>query len=122
MVTELLCHSAGGPELPTSRGFDDAKLGIDPDEWHAFLEIVAEAASIWPTKHHRELILKICEKSKAEICFGLEGQDMPDLELLGVPDADAVTTSMSNSRCPFSGHSGAKCPFSGATQAPAVPA
>merc|ERR1719456_2020561 len=42
MVTELLCHSAGGPELPTSRGFDEAKLGIDPNEWQDFLGLVQE--------------------------------------------------------------------------------
>jgi hemoglobin len=118
MVTELLCHAAGGPELPTSKGFDDAKLGVDPNEWSAFLQIVTETATIWPTRHHRELIVKICERSKAEICFGLEGHDMPNLELAASSGIDGVAAAMPTSRCPFSGNSGGQCPFSGASQPP----
>merc|ERR1719399_1523357 len=110
MVTELLCHSAGGPELPTSKGFDEAKLGINPNEWDAFLSIVAETAVVWPTRHHRELVLKIVEKSKIEFCFGLEGEDMPEVEL---PLAPVGTATTSVARCPFSGHAGGSCPFSG---------
>jgi hemoglobin len=110
MVTELLCHSAGGPELPTSKGFDDAKLGVDPSQWSTFLKIVAEAATLWPTKHHRDIILQICERSKAEICFGLEGQEMPDLEMAVAPGTDAFAMT---GRCPFSGKAGGRCPFSG---------
>jgi hemoglobin len=116
MVTELLCHSAGGPELPTSKGFDDAKLGVDPDQWSNFLEIVAEAATVWPTKHHRDMILKICERSRAEICFGLEGQDMPDLEMAVATDPNKTAQAFaipSEGCCPFSGKAGGKCPFSG---------
>jgi len=110
VLTELLCHSAGGPELPTSKGFDEAKLGVDPDQWSAFLEIVSETATVWPTKHHRELIVKICEKSKVEICFGLEGQAQPNnVEAAEVAGVDA---SVATARCPFSGKSG-QCPFSG---------
>merc|ERR1719401_1350485 len=113
MLTELLCHSAGGPELPTSRGFDDAKLGIDPNQWTAFLEIVAETAMVWPTKHHRELVLKICEQSKAEICFGLEGQEAPAVNIAAIPGVDAFVPT---GRCPFSGSSGGSCPFSGSSR------
>jgi hypothetical protein len=113
MVTELLCHGSGGPELPTSKGFEDAKLGIDPSEWQVFLDVVAEAATIWPTKHHRDLILKVCEKNKAEICFGLEGQELPNVEVV----ADLATDpSVQLGRCPFSGQSAgpnSRCPFSG---------
>merc|ERR1712232_538449 len=116
MLTELLCHSAGGPELPASRGFDDAKLGIDPNQWAAFLEIVAETATVWPTKHHRELVLKICEKSKAEICFGLEGQETPAVNIAAIPGVDAFVPT---GRCPFSGSSGGSCPFSGSSRPPA---
>jgi hemoglobin len=109
MVTELLCHSAGGPEMPTSRGFEEAKLGVDPCEWPAFLEVVAETAAIWPTKHHRELILKVCEKSKVEICFGLEGIEMPHVDM--EPESAALPLVTSGG-CPFSGKSSGKCPFS----------
>jgi hemoglobin len=121
VLTELLCHGAGGPELPTSKGFDEAKLGVDPDQWSVFLEIVSEAATVWPTKHHRELILRICEKSKVEICFGLEGQAEVKVEVAEVAGVDAF---LATARCPFSGKSG-KCPFSGsqpATGSPPSPA
>merc|ERR1711959_171440 len=56
--------------------------------------------TVWPTKHHREMVLKICEKSKAEICLGLEGVAMPDLEALAVMDTAGSDALMS---CPFSG-------------------
>jgi hemoglobin len=115
MVTELLCHAAGGPELPTSRGFDDAKLGVDPHQWLDFLGIVEEAASVWPTKHHRELVSRICESSKIEICFGLEGHTVPNLQLACPPGTDAFTMT---SRCPFSGKSGGQCPVSGGSNFP----
>jgi hypothetical protein len=115
MFTELLCHGAGGPELPTSRGFDDAKLGVNPDQWEAFMDIVAETAAIWPTKHHRELIIKICEGSKVEMCWGLEGQAVTtsEMDLICPPAVEAFKMT---SQCPFSGQAGAKCPFTGAGQ------
>merc|ERR1712194_282044 len=112
MLTELLCHSAGGPELAISKGFDDAKLGIDPKQWTAFLEIVAETAMVWPTKHHRELVLRICEQSKVEICFGLEGQETPAVNIAAIAGVDAF---MPSGCCPFSGSSGGTCPFSGSS-------
>lgn len=97
MITELLCHMAGGPELPTSKGFDEAKLGVDPNQWTAFLEIVAETASVWPTRHHRELVLKVCERSKVEICFGLEGQEISDVTVAAIP---GVVPFVPTTRCP----------------------
>jgi hypothetical protein len=112
MITELLCHGAGGPELPTSRGFDDAKLGVDPNQWSDFLQIVAETSAVWPTKHHRDLVMRICENNKVEICFGLEGQQDLDLDL-GIAAPSGVAAFAMTSRCPFSGQSGGgKCPFS----------
>jgi hemoglobin len=114
MLTELLCHGAGGPEMPTSKGFEDAKLGIDPSEWPHFLDVVAETAAIWPTRHHRELILKVCEKNKAEICFGLEGQELPNVEVAS--DVGVDPFQMPTGRCPFSGQTAGptgRCPFSG---------
>lgn len=116
MVTELLCHGAGGPEKVTSKGYDDAKLGIDPEQWLSFMGLVAETAAVWPTQHHRDLVLKICERSKAEICFGLEGQDVPAVELPHFMPDEAISVAAC---CPVSGKSG-QCPFSG-TRAAAPP-
>jgi hemoglobin len=115
MVTELLCHNAGGPEMPTSKGFEEAKLGIDPNAWSVFLGIVEESASIWPTKHHRDLMVKICEKCKVEICCGLEGQDMPNSDGPIVSEGDKFVFQ---GRCPFSGKAGGKCPISGSVLVP----
>jgi len=110
MFTELFCNSAGGPEVVTSKGFDEAKLGVHPNQWPAFLALVAEAAAVWPTKHHRDLVLRICEASKVEICAGLEGEDALAVER-PVPASDALP------RCPFSGSSGSagQCPFTSAS-------
>merc|ERR1712050_765773 len=110
MFTELFCNSAGGPEVVTSKGFDEAKLGVHPNQWPVFLALVAEAAAVWPTKHHRDLVLRICEASKVEICAGLEGEDALGVER-PVPASDALP------RCPFSGSSGSagQCPFSSAS-------
>jgi len=80
------------------------------------LEIVAETAMVWPTKHHRELVLKICEQSKAEICFGLEGQETLAANSAAIPGVDAFVPT---GRCPFSGSSGGSCPFSGSSRPPA---
>merc|ERR1712050_135131 len=114
MFTELFCNSAGGPEVVTSKGFDEAKLGIHPNQWPAFLALVAEAAAVWPTKHHRDLVLRICASSKVEICAGLEGETSPGVDG-PVPASDALP------RCPFSGSSGGQCPFSGAKHGAAAP-
>ena len=49
LLTELVCHAAGGPELVTCEGFDPAKLGVPADRWDAFGALVAEAArATWP--------------------------------------------------------------------------
>lgn len=120
MVTELLCHAAGGPEMVTSKGFDEAKLGIDPSQWAEFLFVVSEAATVWPTKHHRDMVLKLCEHSKAEICFGLEGQVVAlpaDLPMAAA--ASPAEAFQMASKCPFSGKSGGQCPFSGQSAGPA---
>ena len=46
VLTELICHAAGGPEVTTAEGFDDAKLGVLPEQWDAFLVIVKKAAVV----------------------------------------------------------------------------
>merc|ERR1712232_1242936 len=128
MVIELFCHAAGGPEMVTSKGFDEAKLGIDPNQWTEFVLLVAEAATVWPTKYHRDMVLKLCEHTKAELCFGMEGQE--NVSPAGLPMAlgtspvhpgpNFIAFEMA-SKCPFSGKSGGQCPFSGQAtgQAPA---
>jgi len=120
MVTELLCHAAGGPEMVTSKGFDEAKLGIDPSQWNEFLFVVAEAATVWPTKHHRDMVLRLCEHSKAEICFGMEGQEcaLPADMPMAAAASPAQVFQMA-STCPFSGQAGGQCPFSGQSTGPA---
>lgn len=113
MFTELICNAAGGPEVVTSKGFDEAKLGIDPAQWPAFLSLVEEQAGMWPTKHHRELVLRICEASKAEICFGMEGEGS-SCAAAAVEGSDALGATgddASASPCPFSGNAGGQCPF-----------
>ena len=73
VLTELLCNKAGGPELLTAEGYDDAKLGIQPDQWDAFLVIVKKAAEqVWP----RNAVIvgsieALMQEVKAEICIGL---------------------------------------------------
>merc|ERR1712048_920157 len=120
MLTELLCHAAGGPEVVTSKGFDEAKLGIDPNQWAQFLALVGEAATLWPTKHHRDMVLKLCEHNKAEICFGLEGQETAaSFDLPTSMDASSAQGFQMASKCPFSGKSGGQCPFSGKSASPA---
>jgi len=75
MVTELLCNSLGGPELVTSKGFEEAKLGIQPAEWDAFLALAAEVAQVWPTQRHRDLVLEAVQREKVHICVGLVAED-----------------------------------------------
>merc|ERR1719265_503053 len=36
MLTELACNCTGGPEIVTSKGFDDAKLGVPAEQWPTF--------------------------------------------------------------------------------------
>merc|ERR1712048_508978 len=120
LFTEVFCHAAGGPEVVTSKGFDEAKLGINPNQWTEFLALVAEAATLWPTKHHQDVVLKLCELNKAEICFGLEGQDSADsLDLSMSGDGPTVQAFQMASKCPFSGKSGGQCPFTGKSESSA---
>lgn len=99
--------------MVTSKGFDEAKLGINPSQWADFLFVAAEAATVWPTKHHRDMVLKLCEHSKAEICFGLEGQEVALPANLPMAAASSAHAFQMASKCPFSGKSGGQCPVSG---------
>ena len=76
LLTELLCHATGGPEVVTAKGFDDAKLGVAVSEWAAFSAIATEvAASVFPTQHHRAMILSTLGDLKAELCHGIVESD-----------------------------------------------
>jgi len=71
MLTELVCSSTGGPEVVTSKGFDEAKLGVQPQEWPAFLQLASEAAELWPIAHLRNGLVAALGTVKAEICIGI---------------------------------------------------
>jgi hemoglobin len=75
MLTELVCHGTGGPEVVTSKGFDDAKLGVRAEEWPDFLQLAAEAAELWPLSHLRNSVLSALGAMKAEICTGIVAED-----------------------------------------------
>ena len=73
VLTEVLCHSAGGPEVITAEGFDDTKLGVLPEQWVAFMGCVKRAAQqVWPGKPLIVTSLEaLVEEVKPEICLGL---------------------------------------------------
>jgi len=75
MVTELVCNCAGGPEVVTSKGYDDAKLGVQPQEWPTFLELASEAAELWPIPHLRNSLVGALGAVKAEICIGVYDEE-----------------------------------------------
>eukprot|EP00933_Yihiella_yeosuensis_P035767 TRINITY_DN2936_c0_g1_i1.p1 TRINITY_DN2936_c0_g1~~TRINITY_DN2936_c0_g1_i1.p1 ORF type:complete len:883 (-),score=227.63 TRINITY_DN2936_c0_g1_i1:6-2654(-) len=77
LVTELICSGAGGPEIVTSRGFDDAKLGVPEEEWQTFLEIATAAANaVWNSTTLTNGMLCLLEEQKAELCTGLVKADL----------------------------------------------
>lgn len=80
MLTELVCQGAGGPEVVTSKGFDEAKLGVKPEEWPAFLELATEAAALWPIAHLRNCVISTLGTIKAEICIGIVEEEEDEAE------------------------------------------
>jgi hemoglobin len=96
MVTELLCHGMGGPEVATSKGYDDAKLAVPIEEWPIFLTLAAEAAEVFPTTHHRTAVVSHLNELKSELCVGIvseedaEGGGVGKLIMLGFPVVDAT--------------------------------
>mmetsp|Transcript_132265 Transcript_132265/g.334140 ORF Transcript_132265/g.334140 Transcript_132265/m.334140 type:complete len:632 (+) Transcript_132265:3-1898(+) len=75
MLTELVCNGTGGPEVVTSKGFDEAKLGVQLEEWPMFLELASEAAAVWPIQHLRNAVVVALGALKAEICIGIAEDD-----------------------------------------------
>ncbi|EOD32162.1 hypothetical protein EMIHUDRAFT_434239 [Emiliania huxleyi CCMP1516] len=74
LLTELLCNAAGGAEIVTSKGFDDAKLGVN--DWRRFLSAAREtAARVWNDKHVSGAVLAELEGAQAELIVGLEASD-----------------------------------------------
>eukprot|EP00441_Pelagodinium_beii_P045185 CAMPEP_0197625498 /NCGR_PEP_ID=MMETSP1338-20131121/4848_1 /TAXON_ID=43686 ORGANISM="Pelagodinium beii, Strain RCC1491" /NCGR_SAMPLE_ID=MMETSP1338 /ASSEMBLY_ACC=CAM_ASM_000754 /LENGTH=882 /DNA_ID=CAMNT_0043195925 /DNA_START=65 /DNA_END=2713 /DNA_ORIENTATION=+ len=71
VLTELVCNGTGGPEVVTSKGFEEAKLGVAQEEWPAFLTLVAQAAEIWPSQHMRNALISVMGDLKADICIGM---------------------------------------------------
>merc|ERR1712193_66417 len=75
MVTELTCNCTGGPEVVTSKGFDDAKLGVPAAQWPTFLELVNEAAMLWPSQLLRTSLLNALAEQRAELCIDVVAED-----------------------------------------------
>jgi len=75
MVTELTCNCTGGPEVVTSKGFDDAKLGVPAEQWPTFLELANEAATLWPSQLLRTSLLNALAEQKAELCIDVIEED-----------------------------------------------
>jgi len=77
LVTELVCSGVGGPEVVTSRGFDDAKLGVPQEDWSCFLEMAADAAkTVWPLSGAVQRgVVAMLDDHKAELCIGLVAED-----------------------------------------------
>merc|ERR1719158_229833 len=75
MVTELICHCTGGPEIVTSKGFDDAKLGGPAEQWPTFLEVANEAAMLWPSQLLRTSLLNALAEQRAELCIDVVAED-----------------------------------------------
>jgi len=77
VLTELLCHAAGGPEVLTVRGFDDAKLGVLPTQWDVFMALAQQAAEqVWPGKPVLVGSLEaLLEEVKPELCIGVVAED-----------------------------------------------
>ena len=70
----------GGPEVLTAEGFDDAKLGVLPEQWDAFLGMVRRAAErVWPAKPVIVGSLEaVVQEGKPELCVGLVAQGVAE--------------------------------------------
>ena len=74
LLTELLCNAAGGEGIVTSKGFDDAKLGVK--DWQRFLSAAREtAARVWHDKYVSEAVVALLEGVQAELVVGLAASD-----------------------------------------------
>ena len=76
LLTELLCSAAGGQEVVTAKGFADAKLGVPAAQWGGFCALATEVATVFPTSHHRAMVLAIVNEVRAELCIGLDANQM----------------------------------------------
>lgn len=124
MVTELICRCTGGPEVITSRAFDPAKLGIQPQQWPAFMQIAAECADkLFPQQGHRSALLSAMKLLKYDICVGLDegglaadaaGAPVVEASAAGPQDVAGVPTAAQSAtpppRCPFSAMMGRVSP------------
>merc|ERR1712134_152745 len=75
MGAELICNCTGGQEIVTSKGFDDAKLGVPAEQWPTFLEVANEAAMLWPSQLLRTSVLNALAEQKAELCIDVFAED-----------------------------------------------
>ena len=93
---QLLCHAAGGPEVITCRGLDEAKLGVPPKQWEVFMSVAASAASVFLSPYHRKALLAVVADLKPELCVGLSvaaggrSSAQRKLEAAGFEAVDAI--------------------------------
>merc|ERR1719401_2095019 len=105
LVTELVCSSAGGPEVVTSRGFDDAKLGISAEDWPTFLTLAGEAAAgVWGEGSVvSACIVEALSAQQPEICLGVVAEDRSSSAAargrLTAAGFDHVTATAALDRC-----------------------
>ena len=76
LVTEQLCHAAGGPQRYTGRSMHDAHvhLNITEDEWQAFMEDLSQTLDKFsvPTAERAEIVA-IIESTKGDIVLAGNG-------------------------------------------------
>jgi len=88
LVTELVCNAAGGPELVTSQGFDDAKLGVLASEWSCFIELAHGAAKlVWGEGSIAACVVQTLEEQRPELCIGSAQDSTATLARQRVRDA-----------------------------------
>jgi len=88
LVTELVCNVAGGPELVTSQGFDNAKLGVLASEWSCFMDLADKAAKlVWCEGSIASCVVGVLEEQRAELCIGMVQESAAILARRRVRDA-----------------------------------
>jgi len=77
LATELVCYTAGGPEKVTSRGFDDAKLGVPVEQWADFMKLVRKFGSeLWHSDAVVKSLALLIEENQSEFCIGIVSKEV----------------------------------------------
>jgi truncated hemoglobin YjbI len=99
MLTELLCWGLGGPEQVTCKGFEEAKLGIKPEQWDDFKALAAKVSEVWPTQRHRDFITCVLEEHKVHICIGLVEEENQARRALAAAGFGVIPQAAALDRC-----------------------